>query len=219
MAHSALYHLTHPDKLFTVLYIGRHKVPSVRLVEHRAGRCRQTAKCANRDGLDLSKIEMRVVRWFDDDTDPRAEGNEIERLQAAGQARWNFPHALSREENLRGARIGASRRNKLHGNPLAHISPENRRKNGSKGGHIGGPIGGRRRIELHGPIPATPEQKSRAGRLGGRRNIELHGSLFSHITQEDRRKNGSKGGRNANHNRWHVDRGIINPECPRYSCA
>lgn len=62
----------------------------------------------------------------------------------------------------------------------------------------------------------TFEQRSAAGKKGGKRTREL-GVGICGLTHEQRVANGKKYGKKnslfANHKRWHINRGIVNPDC------
>lgn len=84
-----------------------------------------------------------------------------------------------------------------------------------KGGLAGGSKGGKRRVELYGP-PGDRESRSKGGlaqpheaKLRGiyRRN-EIHGNP---ATPESCSKAGKLS--TSNHLRWHVRRGLMNPNC------
>jgi group I intron endonuclease len=59
---------------------------------------------------------------------------------------------------------------------------------------VGARIGGRKCFELHGN-PATPESRAEGGRISGRKNVES-----GHLAK-------------CRHTRWHVRRGVRNPNC------
>ena len=82
--------------------------------------------------------------------------------------------------------------------PYAFTSEDNRRGGitNAKSGHL-------RRIAASGGRANSSENKRRAGRIGGSRG-----------TQENRSKAGLIGGPIGMHVRWHVNRGIVNPDCP-----
>ena len=91
----------------------------------------------------------------------------------------------------------------------------------SRGGKIGGKIGGKRTAEL-GVGAHAPGAASRAGKRavglgvgihapgmqsrGGRRTAELGVGIHAPGAK-------SRGSKTANHNRWHVNRGITSPGC------
>jgi hypothetical protein len=96
------------------------------------------------------------------------------------------------------------------------LTPEQR----SKFGHVGGSIGGR----ISGPIQGRKNVESghiqELGRIQGCKNVE-NGHIQS-LGRAQGRKNIENGhlaritvlgGRAASHIRWHVRRGIINPNC------
>ncbi len=69
---------------------------------------------------------------------------------------------------------------------------------------IGKSGGGRRRIEMHGN-PATAESCSRGGKVGG---------IVGGSSKSPPKKAAAKANLVvARHVRWHVNRGIVNPEC------
>lgn len=81
-----------------------------------------------------------------------------------------------------------------------------------------------RKTKTNGTGVHAPGAAARAGRIGGRKNVES-GQLASVRNVETQSKGGRIGGRSltreqhqaatriANHKRWHVKRGIVNPTC------
>jgi hypothetical protein len=146
---------------------------------------------------------------------------------------WPFPdHAaigrLGGQQALESGRLALMR---------ASRTIECKREGGHRGGLIGGPIAARRNVEsgqleqARALIP--PEHMRERGRrigldwgsINGQRNVE-NGRLArarTLITPEQRRtvarKNIESGlytrlAYSTNHKRWHVNRNIVNPECP-----
>lgn len=113
---------------------------------------------------------------------------------------------------------GGRKHNELYGNPA---TPEGRVKGGHIGGRIGGKIGGRKAVES-GQLASVA---AKGGHIQGRKNVEEGTDLFG-MTAEQKSAAGRKAGRMgsheakatsgrlANHIRWHVKRGIKNPDCP-----
>ena len=229
---SALYHLCHPTRPGIVLYIGRSKNPSVRLIEHRTGACKTTAKGARRDGLDILEIEMTTIRWFDDETDPDAEGNEIDRLQAIGQSLWNFPYAFSAEDIAKGS-AKAKAINAANNHPglkKAHAISAARGYPGIKKGLATNAANGySKQKEVLAKVRMTqaangyPELKRGRAILAGNRYSALKQTWTANKARgypglkkarAIEAANGYPGLKKATHVRCHVNRGIINSNCP-----
>jgi hypothetical protein len=96
------YGLYDPARRRTILYVGSDVENGIRFDIHRNGGCRTTAKCAKRDGVDLSTLQMRVLRRWVSGEEDSPEGEVTKALQAKRQARWNHPYPFSSEDMRKG---------------------------------------------------------------------------------------------------------------------
>lgn len=192
-----------------ILYVGSATLDGMphRLGQHLRGECRTTKKMAARQGMPLSELRMRVLCLWRG----KCPEHHIMRLcQAFGIARWNGWYAFSHSDCERGGH---------------NVSLADRQR------------GGRAKVAMHGVGHIlTPFE----GQRGGKAARALHGQNYS-FTDADRRRhrnrtlegieaqrNGSRRGALAtlakygspfadpakgNHIRWHVRRGITNPDC------
>ena len=99
-----LYLEAEPDH---ILYGGSWSVVglALRLHEHQSGICRTTRKMAERTGVDLSRLRMRVLRYWTQGIDACPEGTVVRALQERGQCRWNGPYTFSPEDVSRGGKL------------------------------------------------------------------------------------------------------------------
>ena len=107
-------------------------------------------------------------------------------VRAFGMGEWSSYHAFSSADAALGGRIA-----------MQHMSRADKRK--------GGRIQGRKNIES-GLLARICKD---GGRVQGKKNAES--GHFASITTQESLVKGSKAG---NHTRWHINRGIINPDCP-----
>ena len=199
-------------------YIGsiRAGQEDVRLAQHRAGQCRTTKKMAAKHGADLSSVEMEILYVYDRMITPDLEDEVMNEHKTDGEATWNFSHCLSTEDmnrgRVRGARLGglvSGRRKAEIPGRMAAMGRVQGRRNASNGhlvaiASIGGRIGGRANV-TSGQIAALGRSGvgGRIGGLVGGRTTKERGVGF--FAQEVRGV--------GLHVRWHVNRGIINPQC------
>ena len=85
-----------------------------RLMLHRCGCVRTTAKCAARHGIDPLDLHMRVLQYWTSGTEDCPEGALIQELQTHGQCRWNHPYAWTTEDSQRGGRTAMERHPEIH---------------------------------------------------------------------------------------------------------
>lgn len=187
---------------------------------------------AKADGIPLDEIDGRVLcRW---ETGGSPEYPIINRYSRAGYARWNSrAYAFSSEDIAKAVRKNvesgwAARLGRIYGPINGRIAGRKNVKNGhlkSMAGKAaewrdanpeaamaicrkGGRIGGRKNVES-GHLARIQAMGGRIqGPIQGRKNVASGhwDRIRHHLTTED----GPKG----NHIRWHVNRGIVNPDCP-----
>ena len=180
-----------------ILYVGswlRATVKSIRLPMHQQGRARQTAKCAARDGVDLTSLRMVELQTWTSDADGNPEGRVTRALQAKGQCRWNFPHTLSHEDTQKGGQRSMELGVGFH-------TPKARRT----GGKYSQPT--LRRLKV-GPFydPVVKGIGSKKGGHNAQAVLRVEGKGFYDP------KTGSKGGRNAQAILRQGGKGLYNPE-------
>lgn len=182
-----IYGLYTQDQPRNILYVGSTTIEraTTRLEEHRQGKCVSTKLGAEKGKVSLSALEMRALRFWTSGEDSNPEHHVLELCQAFGLAQWNFRHSFSSAENRKGSRKANA------------ISEKNNWEHQKKIASLGGRVGGQKTADLYGS-----EHFQEAGRKGGpigARNQSMEDKL--------------KGLRKCNHVRWHVNRGIKNPEC------
>ena len=232
MTEHVVYGLYSPDNPRYVLYVGSWKAATAheRIAQHRRGESKQTKKMAARDGIALETLGARVLcHW---QTGESREHRVMRLCMAFGMAPWNkLGNVLTSEDNRKGGRNGGPkggrRRIELHGNPG---TPEGNRK--AVAIHKANGWEHQKKIAGKGVRAANAIHEangwahlSKAGRKGAFKRNELYGNP---ATPESRRKGLCKaaaaneangweaqraGVRKGNHLRWHVNRGIVDPDC------
>lgn len=198
----AIYGLYLSDQPDIILYVGSWSMATLadRLWQHRKGQCRTTKKMAQKNGIQTSRLHMRVLRYWTSGIDRCPEAEIARQLQADGQCRWNGPYTWSPEENRRG-RMTTKERHRSEGlNPKEFAQRCLNIRNQPREARIqGGLVGARVLKEKHEREGLTERelvQRRAAAAIG----MPIGG--FDAVTAVM-----------ANHKRWHTDRGLMQPEC------
>ena len=121
----------------TVLYVGSTVAANWRhrLAEHRAGRCRTTAKMARKHRVPLKRLAMLLLdHWT---TGHSSEGRIIKHYRKLGQAPWNKPYPFNADTLKKGVEVrrkngtlgAASKKMLADGtHPFLNQTPEMREK-------------------------------------------------------------------------------------------
>ena len=174
------------DPLRTVLYVGSTLVDNWRgrLADHRAGRCRTTAKMARRNRVPLRRLAMLLLKqWI---TGRSCEGQVTKHYQKIGEARWNAPHAWTSEENSKGV---ANR---------PHDASVRGGLNQPREAKVRGGQNQPREAKVRGGLNMPREARARGAQKGG-----LIGGQNQPLEAKVR----------GAHVRWHVNRNTTNPRC------
>ena len=198
-------------------YVGRSITLMRRWDDHskalRAGQhsCRHLQNAWNKYGED--DFEFVVLGYLDPDMDilTQAEQRELDKWFGTPMCYNTSSKAegLSREQCSEAGRSGAASQ-KVSGTGLFGMTREDHVRLGRqaflsgqllKAATAGGHTQGRKNVEDgHLDRIRSHDGSVRAGKLQGRRNVE-NGHL-------------AKARRGALHSRWHLRRGIVNPQCP-----
>lgn len=113
-------------------------------------------------------------------------------------------HGLTSKQTIANAKKGGeiAYKNELG---IHARSPEQMCADGQKGGKISGQLTYERKIGVHG---RSPEQMSADGKKGDEKAKRLGTGIYGRTFEQH-----SAIGKIANHVRWHVRRGIMNPNC------
>lgn len=237
----AIYGLYLPDQPGVILYVGSWCTATLdeRLRQHQDGEARMTMKCAARQGIRTADLRMHILCYWMAGSEPNPEGKITRGLQARGQGRWNHPHAFSTEDSQKGGRIrmlkmsreDRARAGRIGGpiggrkmqatwgkTPEAHEqSVRTMRK--LQEGYCKTPEAHEMHLRVGHKIQElakTPEGRelfAQTGRIAGLKTQAGWGKTPE--AQEVR----VHAGRISAHLHWHVNRGIINPQCPLCKAA
>ena len=181
-----IYGLVHTSRPDRVLYVGstRHDKKDKRLAEHRSGGSKATKIGAEKDSIPLVELEMMVLRTWESGEEESPEYRVMNTYREAGMKLWGGYGVFTTEANRKGGRAA-------YKIGLGKRTHEQLAEGGRKSREMG--------VGIHN---RTPEQMARDGRKGYKKSLEK-------ITPEQRVEINLK----TNHARWHVNRGIVNPDC------
>jgi hypothetical protein len=156
------------------------------LAEHRSGKSKSTKRGSEKDGIALEGLEMVVLRTWISGEEESPEYQVMNTYKEAGMALWCGYGVITTEGSRKGYKKGWGSRT------LEQVTEDSLKGYKNSLGKL------------------TSRQHSKNARKGAKEGYKKSLGKFTPKQRADNASNASKYG---NHARWHVNRGIVNPDC------